>query len=99
MDHMTVIDRDVVEATTEERIVEPPFVEPQWEIPAPLLMRWLTVERALYGVLLLVALGIRFFALSQQPLNSLEAANVWLAWLVALAVHAPDPPTPTSPLL
>ncbi len=114
MEHMTVTDRDVVEETTEELVgepqfiepqfIEPPFIEPQfieppWQMPAPLLMRWLTVERALYGVLLLVAFGLRFFALSQQPLNALEAANVWPAWLAALAVHAPDPSTPTSPLL
>ncbi|MCX6044743.1 MAG: hypothetical protein NT075_06480 [Chloroflexi bacterium] len=96
---MTVIDRDVVEETTQKQIIEPPLVEPQWQMPAPLLIRWLTIERALYGLLLLVAFGIRFFALSQQPLNALEAANVWPAWLVALAVHAPDPPIPTSPLL
>lgn len=94
MDPMTVIDRELVEATIEELMIEP-----QRPTVVPLPLSWFTVERALYGVLLLVAFGIRFFALSQQPLNSLEAANVWPAWLSALAVHAPDPPTPSSPLL
>ncbi len=91
---MPVIDMNVIEESVEE-----PFVEPQVPSAAPLLIGWLTVERALYGALLLIAIGIRFFALGQQPLNALEAANAWPAWLIASAVHAPDPPSPTSPLL
>jgi len=44
---------------------------------------WLTVERMLYGVLLLLAAGLRFFLLTNQPLNPLEATNVWSAWVDA----------------
>jgi hypothetical protein len=57
-----------------------------------------TVEHALLGLTLLVAAFLRFFALAAQPLNPLEASNVWPAWLAATATVAPDPPTPTSPL-
>jgi 4-amino-4-deoxy-L-arabinose transferase-like glycosyltransferase len=93
---MTVIDMEVIE---EPNVIKEIIVEPPAQISTLPLIGWLTVERALYGLLLLMAVGIRFLALDQQPLNALEAANAWPAWLIASAVHAPDPPTPTSPLL
>ena len=36
---------------------------------------WLTVERALYGLILVIAAAIRFLHLASQPLNLLEAAR------------------------
>jgi hypothetical protein len=58
----------------------------------------LTVEHALYAAVLLVAVGLRFFALAAQPLNDLEAANVWVAWLAAVGREAPALPAVASPL-
>lgn len=60
---------------------------------------WPTMEHGLYALILLMAAGVRFFALGEQPLIPLEAANAWPAWLAATATTAPAPPTPTSPLL
>jgi hypothetical protein len=71
----------------------------QVEISPPAAIAWLTVERGLYGIILLIAAFLRFFGLSAQPLSLLEAANAWPAWLAALAVSAPTVGPPTSPLL
>ncbi|MCB0122183.1 MAG: glycosyltransferase family 39 protein [Caldilineaceae bacterium] len=60
---------------------------------------WLTVERALFGLILLVATGVRFFQLTNQPLNLAEAANSWSAWLVASGQTLPMDAAPDSPLL
>ncbi|MEZ4868417.1 MAG: hypothetical protein R3C14_44220 [Caldilineaceae bacterium] len=60
---------------------------------------WLTVERLLYGLLLLVAAGVRLVALTLQPLNTLEVTNAWQAWLVATAHQGPATTSPNSPLL
>ena len=62
------------------------------------LGEWLTVERALYGLLLLLAVGLRGFMLTNQPLNSLEATNVWTAWLTATGNTVATGTSPTSPL-
>jgi 4-amino-4-deoxy-L-arabinose transferase-like glycosyltransferase len=59
----------------------------------------LTIEHALFGLIVLAAVFLRFFALGNQPLNAVEAANGWPAWLAASGRSAPEPPTPTSPLL
>ena len=40
-----------------------------------------TIEHLLYGVLLLAAGALRFFALGVQPLTSAEALNSWLPGL------------------
>jgi hypothetical protein len=58
----------------------------------------LTVEHALYALVLLAAVGLRFFALAAQPLNDLEAVNVWPAWLAAMGREAPALPAVASPL-
>ncbi|MEZ4658208.1 MAG: hypothetical protein R2911_11605 [Caldilineaceae bacterium] len=66
-----------------------------------------TVEHLLYGVLLLGAGALRFFALGGQPLTSAEALNSWLAWLAGQGLMAPTGPAamladmraPSSPLL
>ncbi len=60
---------------------------------------WLTVEHLLYGVILLAAAGIRFFALTLEPLGTLEAGNAWAAWLVASGLDVPHSPIPSSALL
>lgn len=59
---------------------------------------WLTVERVLYGLLILIAVAMRFYMLGVKPLNPSEAALAWRAWLDALAMHVPEPPLPNSPL-
>ncbi len=46
----------------------------------------LAVERALYGVILLIGGLLRLTGLGARPLLPLEATNAWLAWL---AVHPP----------
>ncbi len=62
------------------------------------LQSWLTVERALYGLILLIAIGTRFFLLAEQPLNPLEANQTWAAWVAvqpgqaATMAAAPDSP-------
>jgi len=88
---MTLITEIVTE--TEVKNVAP--VASVGQAPAP----WLTMEHALYALLILLALGMRFFALGVQPLNPLEAANAWPAWLAATGLTAPNLPTPSSPLL
>lgn len=61
--------------------------------------QWLTIERALYGLIILVATAIRFFHLTKQPLNLAEAANSWTPWLVASGQSLPMDAAPDSPLL
>ncbi|MDH7487636.1 MAG: glycosyltransferase family 39 protein [Anaerolineae bacterium] len=41
---------------------------------------WLTLERAVYGVLLLAAAWLRFLHLGVRPLGPEEAAQAWAAW-------------------
>ncbi len=60
---------------------------------------WLTLERVLYGLLLLVAAGLRLGGLSEQPLTAAEAGHAWSAWLVTNGNAAALAPTPDSPLL
>lgn len=67
------------------------FAAPAWA--------WLTVEHALYGLILLAAGFVRFFGLTAHPLNAVEAANIWPAWLAATGREAPELPVVTSPLL
>lgn len=66
--------------------------------PALAWREWLTVERLLYGVLLLLAAGLRLFLLTNQPLNPLEATNVWSAWLDANGSAMTTGATGASPL-
>ena len=64
-----------------------------------------TVEQALYAVLFVAALGVRFFSLGDLNLVSpWEAAQIWPAWVdhagSALEDSGfPDPRPPASPLL
>ena len=51
------------------------------ESVSPSGFAWLTVERLLYGLLLVIALLIRFLELGALPLSTLEATNAWRAWL------------------
>lgn len=50
---------------------------------------WLTVEIALWGMLLAVALGLRLFRLGAAPLNSAEAHGALAAWRFAHGQGAP----------
>jgi hypothetical protein len=63
----------------------------------------MTVERALYGLCLATAAGLRFHDLGDAPLGSIEAANSWPAWAAATGSSSgTDLPTaepPTSALL
>ncbi len=45
--------------------------------------QWLTVERTLYLVAVIVAVGLRLFALDLQPLAPTEAHQAWVAWQLA----------------
>ena len=51
---------------------------------------WFTVERALYLFAFIAGIILRFGALAQKPLNSLEAWNAWAAWQTA--TDLPGPP-------
>lgn len=48
------------------------------------LSEWLTIERLLYGLIVVVGLFMRFFALGAQPLTTEEAATSWIAWATAM---------------
>ena len=71
---------------------------PHRPLPA-LLLSWLTLERLLYGLSVLVGAGLRLAKLGAHPLTPLEAAQAWPAWLHAMGLSAPYPPQPVSPLL
>jgi hypothetical protein len=58
----------------------------------------LTVEHALYLVVLLAAFGLRFINLGAAPLIPLEAAQSWPAWLAATGTVVLDAPAPLSAL-
>lgn len=60
----------------------------------------LTIEQALYGLLLLAALFLRFSGLgSAAPLNPLEAGHAWAAWAGAFGHEGMIPALAHSPLL
>ena len=59
---------------------------------------WLSVERLLYGVAVVVALWLRLWALGGQPLSPWEASNSWPAWLTANALTVENTPSPNSAL-
>ena len=67
--------------------------------PGTEALAWLTVEHALYALWVLLAAGLRLFWLDKQPLNALEAGQVWSAWLAATAGPTALAPAPNSPLL
>ncbi len=48
--------------------------------PAASWQEWLTVERTLYIVAAVLAVGLRVYALDMQPLAPAEAHQAWLAW-------------------
>lgn len=75
------------------------FSERAPNAPPTILTGWLTIERGLYGLLLLVAAGLRLGWLAVQPLNAAEASYAWSAWLVANGHSAALAPAPDSPLL
>ncbi len=58
----------------------------------------LTVEHGLYLVILLVAFGLRFINLGVAPLQPLEAAQAWPAWLAATGTQVTGSPAATSAL-
>lgn len=64
---------------------------------APEPLAWLTLESALYGLILLLALGLRLWRLGAYPLSNIEAEQA----LAGLALYHGDLPAPTlySPLL
>ena len=66
----------------------------------PISITGLTVEQALYGLLLLAALLLRFLRLgSVAPLNPLEAGQAWVAWAGAFGHDGMLPALAHSPLL
>ncbi len=58
----------------------------------------LTIEHLLVSLFVGVAVFVRAFALGEPPLNGLEAANVWPAWLAATNQIAPGSTLPATPL-
>jgi hypothetical protein len=44
---------------------------------------WITIERLLFGAILVIGAGVRLFGLAEQPLSPQEATNAWAAWLQA----------------
>lgn len=61
-------------------------------------LAWVTVERALYGLLVLLGAGLRLGGLRLEPLNNLEAGHAWSAWLTVNGSGSSGP-APDSPLL
>lgn len=62
------------------------------------LVDWLTVERALYALALMVGVGLRVVNLGAQPLSPWEAAGSWAAWLAAKGLEVAQSPAPVSAL-
>ena len=65
--------------------------------PRETLADWLTVERAVYAGIAVLALGLRLYGLDQTPLGPAEAAQALPAW--AAAVGQPYDLVGVSPLL
>ena len=57
---------------------------------------WLTIELALYGLILALALALRLSGLSIRVMGATEAAGTWQAWRLA---HGEAPQGAYSPLL
>jgi len=70
----------------EQELITPPIREKRQTT----IVEWLTVERMLFGLLILVGAGLRFFALAAQPLSTMEAATAWASWLVANGLNGPN---------
>ncbi len=51
--------------------------------PGTTWQQWLTVERSLYLLAVVMAVALRFFALDVQPLAPAEAHQAWAAWQLA----------------
>ncbi|MEM7532438.1 MAG: hypothetical protein AAF639_09685 [Chloroflexota bacterium] len=72
-------------------------------------LAWLTVERFLYGLILMAGIWIRFYELNLLPMSLIEAINAWPAWLASANIDlasmassdadAIATPSPTSALL
>lgn len=60
---------------------------------------WLTVERALYALVLLAAAALRWWGLGAAPLAPHEATAAWPAWLQANGLSVDGAPQPVSALL
>jgi len=59
---------------------------------------WLTIENSLWGLLLIVALGMRLLRLDAAPFNTVEARDALAAWRFATGQGAPTA-TSYSPAL
>ncbi len=81
-----------------EQILEADYTNSLTDIQAEGRRDALTLERLLYAGALAVAFGLRFVSLGAAPLNPLEAAQAWPAWLAATGTQVPNAPAPTSAL-
>lgn len=61
-------------------------------------VRVLTLEHALYVVILLAAAVVRFVGLGAEPLSPTESAHAWSAWLAANQATVAGAPAPVSAL-
>jgi hypothetical protein len=68
-----------VEEKTEDKLSEPEV--------RPVILPWLTVETLLYGLIFLLAVGLRVWKLEAYPLSDVEAQQS----LLALALYRGDP--------
>lgn len=93
--------KSLVEPTLE--IADEPEAQVVTAAPEPAVAQsaapTLTLEHALYALVVLVALLLRTINLGALPLMAAEAAEAWPAWLAAAQVSAPAAPEPTSALL
>jgi hypothetical protein len=60
--------------------------------------RVLTLEHALYAVVLIAAAVVRFVGLGAEPLSPVESAHAWSAWLAANQATVSGAPAPVSAL-
>lgn len=95
---MTVVSRDIERAVSAHTSVRASAAETQG-LAAVSFAAWLTVERLLYALALVVAGIMRFWNLGSAPLQPMEAANAWAAYLAAQGQSVADAPAPTSALL
>jgi uncharacterized protein (TIGR03663 family) len=65
---------------SQQGMTKPKEEHRQAEAATPVALPWLTVEVAVYGLLGLLALASRFYALGARPLTAPEAAQALHAW-------------------
>ncbi|MBK8045665.1 MAG: hypothetical protein IPK16_00165 [Anaerolineales bacterium] len=65
----------------------------QASAPPDTQVQWLSLEHAAYAAVMVAAAIMRFANLGWAPLNSLEAAHAWPAWLAGSGQHVVNAPS------